>query len=353
MFRLIVRLRLWSYLAGYWLLCGTTSADESYLSLVRPWVADEVKLTDEQRARVTLRVRGFQSAMKSAASGYPLGGQDAEGTRERERIEKSINETRVRIETELKSLLTAEQLDRLGALKPVAAAGRVKFETRRSFAALLWPGDLSSLNLSAVQRAQLSALLLQATEDWLTGEGDPDERLQKQRERVFNASLELLNAEQLKLLPKKDAPRETGMILLGRSQYDLFGSTKSGQAAMAKNNELRAPTTHLKLTPINSLNSMVRVGPEFGEPLAHVIWHHETDRILAAARSPNGRFIITVGSSVPGIKSDHEIRLWDAKSGELLTIAGTDRAGSSAARSASIRFISSECVLYSADPYGR
>lgn len=354
MHRLLSLFGFWCCLAGGWLVGPTaTAAEDSYLSLVRPWVADEVKLTDEQRARVVVKVREFQAAMKSAASRYPLGGQDSEGTREREQIEKSINGTRARIEAELKGVLTAEQLQRVGALKPVAVAGAVTFETRRSFAALLWPGDVDALKLTEGQRARLNAMLQQAMEDWLTGEGDPDERLQKLRERVLTDWRELLIAEQIKLLPKNDVPRETKTILLGRSQYEMFGSAASKQAAAAKVNVLLTPMAVLKLTPVNGLNSMVQVGPEFGEPLAHVFWHNETDRILAASRSPNGRLIVTVGSSVPGIKSDQEIRLWDAKSGELLAVVARGGSGASSGRSGSVRFLCSECVIYGVEPFGR
>ena len=348
------RMGWWSWVACWCWLCSAAVAADNDFALVRPWIADELKLSDEQRGRILVIVREFQSAMQAAADSYPLGGQDAEGTHQRERIEKSVRATQERLNGQVQSLLSDEQLDRFRALKPTAPKATVKFEGRRSFAALLWPDKLEALKLNAGQHTRLNAILRTGTADWLTSEGDPDARLQAQRDRVLRDLREVLTAEQLKLLPEKPSARDPMMILIGRSPYDLFGDAAVKQAAMARNSELRTSLPKTKLTPVDGLKSMVRVGREFGEPLEPVFWHPESQRILAAAISPNERFVVTLGSSVPGLQRTHEIRMWDARTGDLLAIAPNDPfGGASTGRSGSIRFLSSECVLFNVEPFGR
>lgn len=339
--------------------CGSfaaADATEPYLALARPWVAEELKLSDEQRVRALTEVVDFQHAMQQTALRYPLGGQDAEGTHMRGRLEKSIRQALDRTALRLFELLTEEQRESFERLKLDAAADQtLKFETRRSFAWLLWPTEIAPLKLSEGQNARLSVVLLQATEDWLTSTGDPDARLLTQRQRVLKELRDILKGEQLKLLPKDAAERSPVTILLGPSQYDLFGRAASQQATIAKSSELRSSAATIKLVPANKLNSMTRVAKEAGEPLEHIFWHNETERILAAAISPNGRFVITLGSTVPGISpKGRELRLWDAKTGKLLAVTEAGQSGgSSAGRSASIRFLSSECVLFAVEPFGR
>lgn len=342
-------------LLGHCLLGDAARAADNFLAVVRPWVADELKLSGEQRARSKVRVRFFQAEMLHVANSYPLGGQDAEGTRERHRLEKQLREAQARTATEIRDLLTEEQLERLQKMKlePVLS-DTVKFETRRSFAALLWPGDLQDLKLTSGQQARLNAILIQATADWRTGTGDADQRLQTLRDRVIQELSEVATAEQRQRLPAKATPRKPSMILLSRSQYDLFGNA----AALAKPGtpapNLANSVDALKLVPVDDLKSMVRVSDKHGEPLKHVLWHRETERILAAAISPNGKFIVTIGGSVPGVDAAAEIRLWDAKTGELLTLASSIHGlGSASARSASVVFLTSECVLFNVSPFGR
>lgn len=341
------------------IVCGSlavTCAAEPFLALARPWVADELKLSDEQRVRALKEVADFQHAMQQTAQSYPLGGQDSEGTQIRKRLERSIRETFEGTTKRLVGMLTEEQRESFRRLKLDAAADQtMKFETRRSFAWLLWPGDIAPLKLSEEQNTRLSAILQQATADWLTSEGGPDARLLTQRQRVIKDLRDVLKDEQLKLLPKDTAEQSPVTILIGQSQYDFFGSTDAQQAAMAKSRELQITPGHINLVPANNLKSMTRVAKEFGEPLEHIFWHNETQRILAAAISPNDRFVITLGSTVPGISAKgHELRLWDAKTGKLLAVTEVGHSGGeSAGRSGSVRFLSSECVLFRVEPFGR
>jgi len=339
----------------YCLLGEATKAADDFLALARPWVADELKLSDEQRARAKVRVRFFQAEMLSVANSYPLGGQDADGTRKRARLEKQLREASARTSAEIRDLLTEEQLERFQKMKlePVLS-DTVKFETRRSFAALLWPGDLQALKLTSGQQARLNAILIQATHDWRTGTGEADVRLQTLRDRVIQELSEILNPEQRQRLPIKGTLREPSMILLSHSQYDLLGSTAAFTKPGTLARDLASEVDTLKLIRVDDLTSMVRVGDKHGEPLKHVLWHRETERILAAASSPNSKFIVTIGGSVPGANVAAEIRLWDAKTGELLTLASPIHGlGSSSARTASVAFVTSECVLFNVSPFGR
>ena len=149
------RMRWWSWVACWCWTCSAAVAADNDFALVRPWIADELKLSDEQRARILVKVREFQSAMQAAADSYPLGGQDAEGTHQRERIEKSVRATQDRLNGQVQSLLSDEQFDHFRALKPTAPKATLKFEGRRSFAALLWPDKLEALKLNAEQNARV------------------------------------------------------------------------------------------------------------------------------------------------------------------------------------------------------
>lgn len=337
---------------GLWSVSGSAFSADDYLALVRPWVADELKLSNDQRTQAKVRVRDLQTAMIHVAGKYPLGGQDVDGTRQRERLEKQLQETFARTSLEVRNLLTDEQLEcfqKMTLAPPLSE--KVKFETRRSFSALLWPFEFSKLKLTADQNSRVSAILLQAKDDWCRGSDDPDQRLQAQRERVARQLREVLTDKQRQLLPTAEWARAPMLMLLSQSRYDLFGQSATTFGA-AHNDQPSTPP--LRLTRINELTSMVRIGKEFGEPLPHTFWHNETERILAAAMSPNGKFIATLGSSVPGLHKAHEIRLWDANTGDLLAVTATGSGGGSAAgRSATVTFVTSECLLFQVEPFGR
>gem|GEM_PF-2886476 len=338
-------------IVGFAIPTVARAADASVLAVVRPWIADSLKLTPEQRRQTLAVVVELQDQMRSVIGDYPRGGQDADGTHIRDRLEQKMKTQYVAATEQLNRLLTNEQLDQLAAL---AAADRPTREVTLQegrFTALLsppavQPADKTGVQLTKGQRARLRAAVLQAEEDWLNEHRDPEKRLDELRLRVEQQLSEMLTDEQREhWQPLRDRERENPAHRIIYNHHWLFESIRDEVSPINL-----AVVRFANLRKVDGLGSRVRwraplENGDTGPPL----WHPEDQLVSNLAVSPNGRWIITVGMSAPGVKTKPEIRLWEAQTGKLLDVVATN--GKVAA--ASFRFFTSESVQIVLHPFGR
>jgi hypothetical protein len=86
---------------------------EHCLALSRPWEADRLGLSDEQRHKLQDLVSELQQQVRERILKYPLGGQDAEGTRKRRRFCEDLRQTKERVADQIFWALTMEQRGKL------------------------------------------------------------------------------------------------------------------------------------------------------------------------------------------------------------------------------------------------
>ena len=325
------------------------AGDANVLAVVRPWIADSLKLTPEQRRQTLAIVVELQDQMRTVIEGYPRGGQDAEGTRIRDRLEQKMKTQHDAAIQQLNQLLTNEQLDQLAALVAADRPTREATLQEGRFTALLSPPAVQppgnkGVRLTRGQRARLRAAVLQAEEDWLNEHQDPEKRVEDLRLRVEQQLSELLSNEQREeWRPLRDRERENPRHRIIYNHHWLFESIREELSP----SNLRA-AKFANLRTVDGLGSRVH----WREPLTNgdpdpPLWHPEDQLVSNLAVSPDGRWIITVGMSAPGVKTRPEIRLWEAKTGKLLDVVATN--GNVAA--ASFRFFTSESVQIVLHPF--
>jgi hypothetical protein len=319
--------------------------DAPVLAVVRPWIADSLKLTPEQRRQTLAIVVELQDQMRTVIESYPRGGQDADGTRIRERLEQQMQAQHEAAVQQLNRLLSNEQLGQLAALVAADRPTREVVLQEGRFTALLSPpAGNEGVPLTKGQRARLRAAVLQAEEDWLNEHKDSEKRLEDLRLRVEQQLSESLTDEQRKAWrPLRDRENPKRRIIY--NHHWLFESIRED---VSPNNLQFIRFANLRT--VDGLGSRIhwRKPLENGDP-DPPLWHPEDQLVSNLAVSPDGRWIITVGMSAPGLKTKSEIRLWEAKSGKLLDVVATNVK----VADASFRFFTSESVQIVMRPFGR
>ncbi len=336
-------------LVGLVIPAVTRAGDADVLAVVRPWIADSVKLTPDQRRQSLAIVVELQDQMRKVIDSYPRGGQDADGTHIRDRLEQTMKSQYDAALQQLNQLLTKEQLDQLATLVAADRPTREAVLQEGRFTALLSPLGVrppgnKGIQLTKGQYARLRAAVLQAEEDWLNEHKDPEQRLEDLRLRVEQRLSELLTDEQrAEWRPLRDRERENPRQRIIYNHHWLFESIRE---ELSPTNLQAAKFANLRT--VDGLGSRIhwRKPLENGDP-DPPLWHPEDQLVSNLAVSPDGRWIITVGMSAPGIKTKPEIRLWEAKSGKLLDVVAPN--GNVA--DASFRFFTSESVQIVLHPF--
>lgn len=352
---------LWSML---WLVTlASVRADEvSVLCVIRPWIADGLQMTAEQRAAVRRSVAAYQLDIASNIGQYPKGGQDNEGEHERRRLEKSIAGSRSTAIAAIQALLTDEQKKQLLA---VIKADQPTLEASLRlgvFADLLRPEGVSELQLSSAQQSRLRALILQAEDDFLRPHDDSDAQLKVVRQQIQEGLTTILTEEQKRQGKGPPERREAAkpQVIYGQRLFASFEANQKRGGGIG----LKAEDRH---TP-GRASSLVEwpfqkaIGEAQGQPPRlrsstdgretrppRWIWHPEDELVRSVVLSPDRRWAVSIGSTAQGLKSSVEIRLWDARTGKLMSIAEVKGPG----YRASVEFVTSECFRFIAEPFGR
>lgn len=82
---------------------------ETCLALTRSWEADRLGLSEEQRQTLHDLIAEFQSQVRARTVKYPMGGQDAEGTRRRRRFCEELRQAKENVADQIFAALTMKQ----------------------------------------------------------------------------------------------------------------------------------------------------------------------------------------------------------------------------------------------------
>jgi hypothetical protein len=145
--------------AGFYSQADVAAADdpkpglEDLLPLSRLAMAEQLRLSDAQRAEANRIVEEFQSQLERIHRAYPAGAQDQEGLTRRRELLTRLGSLRTTTAERLDRLLTREQSERLVKLKPagspqLATDFRIRFAQARF---VLESSEPQATNETAVQ----------------------------------------------------------------------------------------------------------------------------------------------------------------------------------------------------------
>jgi hypothetical protein len=319
------------------------------LSVVRPWLAETLELTPEQRAKAILRVARFQREIASVMRQYPTGGQDGEGEAIRRRLEQRIEADRQAAIDEVRQLLTDAQRDKLADAASKVQPTRDVMLKEGKFTELLQPAGVQPLGMNGVkltksQYARVRAAVLQAEDDWLADRTEPDQRLKALRQQMDDRLSALLTDEQR---TQWQAERDRASATASRRvifHHILFEAPREKYFV-----ELRQAPKSADIRPVSGLGSQAEFPGDKNQAAPdRLLWHPEDELIGAIAISPDGRLAITVGVTAPRLRKSTEIRLWEVVTGKLLDVVSRGQHQSAAA---SARFFTSESAEILVSPF--
>lgn len=317
--------------------------DAQELCVVRPWIADSLQMTAEQRTQAAAAVSEFHRHISSSIKSYPRGGQDSEGTRIRRRMEASINDAQRSAVEKLRKVLTEEQGQRVSELRRADQATNSVTLKVGVLMDVINPPGLSELKLTSGQAARFRALQLQAEEDSLKRFSDPDREVQRLRTESEQYLVGILTNEQR-------AAREATIKRSEKKPPTLFFNSELFSSYELNRNSISEGNLFV-MQPHRSLTEWLIEKKADGtkSPPMMWIWHPEDELVSSIAISPNKRWLASIGTTAAGLKGQVELRLWDTETGKLAQHVAIRGPG----YRAFVRFITSECLQYGAGVFGR